>query len=171
MLFGSYRFPPHSKGGSIGGTRWDLIRQGPSLPTDSPPLTTTSQPITEEDLWVLPQVQWGRIPLQVSLLGHEELKTPFRVKRGLSFILRKVCILLTLLPSSPDYIPVGIEAPVTTKSGFCRPAYDIHIFNGNKINIRSLSYDLETKRSSKTNSRYTKKDLIICQLRSAGWSI
>ena len=134
MLFGSYRPPPHSMGRGNGGTGGDLIRQGSSLPTGSPPLTTTSQPITEEGLWGLPQVQWGRLPLQVSLLGHEELKTPYRVKRGLSFILRKVCILLTLLPSSPDYIPVGIEASVTTKSGFCRPAHDIHIFNGNKIN-------------------------------------
>ena len=134
MLFGRYRPPPHSMGGGNGGTGGDLFLQGPSLPIGSPPLTTTSQPITEEDFWGLPQVQWGRIPLQVSLLGHEELKTPYRVKRGLSSILRKVCILLTLLPSGPDYIPVGIEVPVTTKSGFCRPAHDIHIFNGNKIN-------------------------------------
>ena len=127
-------------GRSNGGTGRDLIRQGPSLPTGSPPPTTTPQPITEEDLWCTAPSPVRGIPLQVSLLCHEELKTPYKLKRGLSYILRKICILLTLPPSSPDYTPVGIEAPVTTKSGFCRLAHNIHIFNGNKINI--LFYDL-----------------------------
>ena len=42
VLFGSYRLPPHLMGGSNGGTGRDLIQQGPSLPTGSPPPTTTS---------------------------------------------------------------------------------------------------------------------------------
>ena len=71
----------------------------------------------------------GRIPLHVSLLSHEGLKTPYKVRHGLSSILRKVCVLLTLLSSDPDHTPVGIEAPSTTQYRFCRPAHDI-IFCG-----------------------------------------
>ena len=42
VLFGGYRPQPHSMGGGSRGTIWDLIQQGPSLLTGSPPLTTTS---------------------------------------------------------------------------------------------------------------------------------
>ena len=128
---------PHSMSRSNGGTGWDLIQQGLSLLTGSSPQTTTS--LTAHN-WrricgVLPQVQWGRIPLPYPCLATRSWKHPvgWNVAFPLSSFLRKVCVLLTLPPSSPNHTPVSIEALVTTKSGFCRPAHDIHIFNGNKL--------------------------------------
>ena len=106
-------------------SRGTLLLTGSSL--ELPPLLRVG-------LWGCPS-SLGRILLHVSLLGHEGLKTPYKVKHGLSSILRKVCVLLTLLPSSPEHIPVGIEAPITTKYRFSRSAHDIHISWQRKLYI------------------------------------
>ena len=125
-------------GGSNGGTGWNLIRQGPSLPTGSPSQTTTSQPITEEDLW-------GTASSQV----REDTASSILARpRGVENTLQGETWPF-LYPTQgmypPDATPVRLgihpsryRGPVTTKSGFCRPAHDIHIFNGNKIIIFEL---------------------------------
>ena len=84
-----------------------------SLVTGSFPHATTSMAVlstaTLEDFVGTAHPLWGDAASCI-LARPWGKKTPYRVKYGLSLILRKVCVPLTLPPSDPDHTPVGIGA-------------------------------------------------------------
>ena len=123
MLFQSLRLPPHSMGrrkfrNVVGPTPAGALTCWLVVPHELPPLRRV-------DLWGTAPNSMGDTA-SVSLLSHGGLKTPYKVRRGFSSILRKVYVLLTLPPSNLDHTTAGIEASVTTNSGFRRPSHDIH---------------------------------------------